>query len=129
VPEATRKILVPRIRLPFLSISAQLESILNTPGIEGDVDWWRNLPQHKGYYRNISDGRVWGESLDPEGELFFRSATVGGKKCAPDGELRIGVALAMDWCIICFALLALTNTPIGSVLIGVHSQVAIVPLH
>ncbi len=116
MPEATRKVLVPCICLPFLSISAQLELILSAPGVEGDVDWWRNLPRHNGYYRNISDGRVWSEILDPEGKRFFRSATMGSKKCGPDGELRIGIALAMDWCVIYFALLAPTNAIIGSVL-------------
>ena len=128
VPKARCKVLVPRICLPFLSISAQLESILSAPGIEGDVDWWRSLPRRKGYYQNISDGRVWGEILGPDGKLFFRSDSVGGKKCAPNGELRVGVALAMDWCVSCFAPLALTDAPIGSVLIGVHSRVAIVLL-
>ena len=31
-----------------------------------------------------------------EGEQFFRSVDFNGKKCAPGGELRIGVALTMD---------------------------------
>ena len=54
---------------------------------------------------------------------------MGSKKCGPDGELRIGVALAMDWCVIYFAPLAPTNAIIGSVLIEVHYRVAIVLLH
>ena len=86
------------------------------------------MSQHKGYYQNIGDGRVWGEILDPDGKLFFKSDSIGGKKCAPDGELRIGAALAIDWCISCFTLLTPTDAPIGSVLIEVHSQVAIFPL-
>ena len=113
---------------PFLSIVAQLESSISAPGIEGDVDWWCNLPWRKGYYQNISDGRGWGKILDPDGKLFFRSDSIGGKKCAPDGELRIGAALAMDWCVSCFTLLTLTDALIGSVLIEVHSRVAIFPL-
>ena len=127
--EATCRVWVPHICLPFLSISSQLESILSTPGIEGDIDWWHNLLQCKEYYQNISNGRVWGKILDPDGKLFFRSDSIDGEKCAPDGELQIGVALAMDWCISCFTLPTLTDAPIGSVLIEVHSQVAIVLLH
>jgi len=97
IPPATRRALVPRIRLPFLSISAQLEDIINSPGIEEDLDWWRKLDRREGVYRDISDGRIWNEVLGPDGQEFFRSVNVDGKKCAPDGELRIGVALAMDW--------------------------------
>jgi hypothetical protein len=96
-PKATRKVLVPRIRLPCLSISAQLEGIFGSPGIENDVDWWRNLPQERGKYQNFSDGKIWNEVLDPEGNRFFRSVDTNGEKCAPDGEIRIGIALAMDW--------------------------------
>jgi len=50
IPNPTRRVLVPRIRLPFLSISSQLESILRTPGIEEDMDWWRTLSQKQGVY-------------------------------------------------------------------------------
>ena len=105
LPNPTRKALVPRIRLPFLSISAQLEGVFSVPGIEDEVDWWRTLNRQKGVYQDISDGKIWGELLDAEGKQFFRSVNIDGKKCAPDGELRIGVALAMDWCVKCFALL------------------------
>ena len=97
IPDPTRKALVPRIRLPFLSISAQLERVFSSPGIEVEVDWWRTLDRQEGVYRDISDGKIWGEILDTEGEQFFRSVDFNGKKCAPGGELRIGVALAMDW--------------------------------
>ena len=102
IPNPTRKALVPRIRLPFLSISAQLETLFSSPGIEDEVDWWRTLNQQEGIYRDISDGKIWGEILDAEGKQFFRSVNLNGRKCAPDGELRIGVALAMDWCVKCF---------------------------
>ncbi len=96
-PRATRRVLVPRICLPFLSISAQLEGIFSSPGIEDDVDWWRNLPREQGKYQNISDSRIWNKILDPEGKPIFRSANENGRKCAPDGEIRISIALAMDW--------------------------------
>ena len=43
IPNPTSKILVPRIRLPFLAISAQLERVFSLPGIEDEVDWWRTL--------------------------------------------------------------------------------------
>jgi hypothetical protein len=98
IPNPTHRVLIPRICLLFLSISAQLESILCSPGIKEDLDWWHTLNQKQGLYKNISDSRIWGEILDAEGKQFFRSVSVNGKKCAPDGELRIGVALAMDWC-------------------------------
>jgi len=40
---------------------------------------------------------MWDDILDADGKKFFRSVTSNGKKCAPGKELRIGVALAMDW--------------------------------
>ncbi len=43
IPNSMRKALVPHIRLPFLSISAQLERVFSSPGIEVEVDWWRTL--------------------------------------------------------------------------------------
>jgi len=97
IPPATWRVLVPCICLPFLLISAQLENIINSPGIEEDLDWWKKLNWHKGVYQNISDGKIWNETLGPDGQEFFRSTIVNGKKCAPNGELQIGVALAMDW--------------------------------
>ena len=88
---------VPHIRLPFLSISAQLERVFSSPGVEHEVDWWRTLNRQEGVYRDISDGRIWSEILDAEGKQFFRSINLNGRRCAPGAELRIGVALAMDW--------------------------------
>ena len=99
IPNPMCEALVPRIRLPFLSISAQLEGVFSSPGIEYDIDWWRTLKQQEGVYQDISDGKIWGEILDTEGKQFFRSVNLNGRKCAPDAELRIGVALAMDWCV------------------------------
>jgi hypothetical protein len=47
---------------------------------------------------------------------------------ASDGELRIGVPLAMDGWVIRFTLLRLTDAPIDSMSIDAHSKVAIVLL-
>ena len=106
VPYPMCKALVPCICLPFLSISDQLEGVFSLPGIEDEVDWWCTLNQKEGVYQDISDGKMWGKILDVEGMQFFRSTVdANGRKCAPDGELRIGVALAMDWCVKCFTLL------------------------
>ena len=125
ISQAERK---PPIRLPFLSISAQLESILSSPGIEDAVDWWRGLPPlPPKEYRDISDGKMWNEIRDPEGQRFFRS--IPGKNCAPDGELRIGVALAMDWWVHIPPSLECTDNIPGSMSPGVHYQVATALLH
>jgi len=97
IPNPTHKVLIPCIHLLFLSISAQLERVFSLPGIEDKVDWWCTLSQQEGVYQDISDGKIWGKILDMEGKEVFRSVTLNGKKCAPDGELWIGVALAMDW--------------------------------
>ena len=129
IPNPTRKVLIPCIHLPFLSISAQLERVLSLPGIEDEVDWWRTLSRQQGVYQDISDGKIWGKILDAEGKEFFRSVTLNGRKCAPDGELRIGVALTMDWYLQCFTLLYSTNAYLGSVSLGVHFLAAIVLLH
>lgn len=127
-PQATRKV-APRIRLPFLSISAQLEDILSSPGIEEAVDWWRDLPREEGSYRNISDGKIWDEILDADGQRFFRSITVSGGKCAPDGELRIGVALSMDWWVHIPQSLEGTDRNSGLMSPEAHYRVATVLLH
>ena len=128
MPRATRKV-APRIRLPFLSISEQLEGILGSPGMEEAVDWWRTLPREEGSYRNISDGKIWHEILDADGQRFFRSTTVSGRKCAPNGELRIGVALAMDWWVYIPQSLECTDRNLGLMSRGAHYRVATVPLH
>ena len=87
IPKPTRKALIPCIRLPFLSISAQLEGVFSMPGIEEEVDWWRTLNRQEGVYQDISDGKIWGEILDAEGKPFFRSVINDERTCAPDGEL------------------------------------------
>ena len=102
IPNPMCKALVPCVCLPFLSISAQLEGVFSTPDIENEVDRWCTLDQQEGVYQDISDGKIWGKILDVEGNQFFSSVNINGKKCAPDGELRIGVALTMDWCVKCF---------------------------
>ena len=131
IPNPTCRVLVPRIRLPFLAISAQLERVFSLPGIEDEVDWWRTLNRQEGVYQDISDGKIWGEILDTEGKKFFRSVTLNGRKCAPYGELRIGVALAMDWYLhyYCFTALYSTNAYLGSMSPGVHFLAVIVLLH
>jgi hypothetical protein len=63
--------------------------------------WTGGVPstEKKVYIKIFRMAKFGGRYLNAEGKQFFRSVTLNGRKCAPDGELQIGVALAMDWCV------------------------------
>ena len=81
------------VKTPYKSILEQLGDILMVPGNEEAMDWWRRVRRIPGRFCDFFDGRVSRELLGPDGKPFFRHDLPEG----PDGELRIGLALGVDW--------------------------------
>jgi hypothetical protein len=91
-----RAIRMPVIKYPYLPLSEQLKSILKVPGVEAVLDQWRTKPRSPGKYTDIFDGDMCRTKLkDPSGKLFF--SNLPDEKTGPNGELRIGVNLGVDW--------------------------------
>lgn len=91
-----RTIKTPIIKYPYLSLSDQLKSLLVVPGVEVLLDGWREKPCSSGHYTNIFDGKVCRFDLKaPDGSPFF--SNLPHQKNGPNGELRIGVNLGVDW--------------------------------
>ncbi|KAI0372361.1 hypothetical protein BV20DRAFT_978220 [Pilatotrama ljubarskyi] len=68
---------VPVIRYPYLSLSEQIERLLQIEGMESLLDEWRTRKRQDGVLRDIFDGSVHAHG--------------------PRGELRIGLQWAADW--------------------------------
>ena len=83
----------PHLKTPYKSITEQLGDILSIPGNDDAMDWWRRIGRILGKLRDFFDARVSREVLGPDGKPFFRHDLPEG----PDGELRIGLALGVDW--------------------------------
>ena len=98
----------PVVKYPYLPLSEQIKSMLRIPGMESLLDGWREKPRVLGEYQDIFDGLVCHEKLKgPDGKLFFSNKPDECK--GPNGELRIGVNLGVDWWVIinpqyCFLL-------------------------
>ncbi|KIJ13694.1 hypothetical protein PAXINDRAFT_13450 [Paxillus involutus ATCC 200175] len=91
-----RAIKTPVVKYPYLPLSTQIRSILKVPGLEAILDQWRAKPRVDGEYTDIFDGSMCRTQLKgPDGELFFSNRP--HEKSGPDGELRIGVNLGVDW--------------------------------
>lgn len=89
------RVLVDRQRV---GIYERLPAILGLPGMEGLLDAWRDTPRQTGTYKDIFDGKVAQEVLGADGLPFFRNAS--SDKSGPNGELRIGVTLGVDWSVL-----------------------------
>lgn len=86
----------PLIKYPYLPLSEQIKSMLKIPGLEAVLDGWRSKTRSIGTYTDIFDGDICRKKLkDPDGHLFFSNGP--GNKTGPNGELRIGVNLGVDW--------------------------------
>lgn len=85
----------PLLSFPFKSIQSSLEDILAVPGAEEELDKWRKVERRPGRYTDIFDGAVPRSLKCPDGSLFFRNNP--GDEKGPDGVLRIGVNLGVDW--------------------------------
>jgi len=88
----------PVIKYPYIPLSEQIRSILKIPGIEASLDGWRNKLRFPGEYGDIFDGNMCRLKLKaPDGLLFFSNH----KRHGLNDELRIGVNLGVDWCVLC----------------------------
>jgi hypothetical protein len=91
----------PKIKYPYLSLSEQLKSLLMVPGVEALLDGWREKHRKPAHYSDIFDGKVCRLDLKaPDGSPFF--SNLPHQKNGPDGELRIGVNLGVDWYVYVF---------------------------
>jgi hypothetical protein len=91
-----RTLKTPIIKYPYTPLSDQITSLLQLPGVEALLDEWRFKPRVPGEYGDIFDGAVCRSKLKaPDGSLFF--SNLPNKKNGPNGELRIGVNLGIDW--------------------------------
>ncbi|KAG2141058.1 hypothetical protein DEU56DRAFT_734574 [Suillus clintonianus] len=86
----------PIVRYPYLPLSDQLKSLLKIPGLESLLDDWRSKPRAPNQYHDIFDGAMCRTKLKaPDGSIFF--SNLPHEKSGPNGELRIGVNLGVDW--------------------------------
>ncbi|RDX44512.1 hypothetical protein OH76DRAFT_1096209 [Lentinus brumalis] len=84
-----------RLSFPFKSLTEQLQALLAVAGMEDHMDAWRHRSRILGRLADIFDGWVCRNLKGPDNSPFFRHDLPEG----PDGELRIGVALGLDWCV------------------------------
>jgi len=87
---------VPLLCYPSQSIESQLTSLLAVPGIEEALDGWRKIPRSAGKYVDIFDGKIPKNLKAVNGEKFFRNDPQDWDT-GPNGEIRIGLTLGMDW--------------------------------
>jgi len=86
----------PLLRFPYKTIESQLIDILAVPGVEAELDKWRTRTRTPGKYSDIFDGDIPKKLKDHDGLPFFRN-TINSVVKGPDGELRIGLTLGVDW--------------------------------
>lgn len=82
----------PVLRLPFRTISSQLEELLARDGMEDDLDSWRYVRRRDDRLVDIMDGRVWKTLKGADGRFFFDNSP---NRADPD-TLYIGVTLGYD---------------------------------
>lgn len=87
---------IPVRKYPTHALEPQLRALLARPGMAGLLDGWRTLPRSPETMQDIFDGDVARKLKAPDGSLFFRN-TPEDRLAGPDGELRIGVTLGLDW--------------------------------
>lgn len=83
----------PHLQAPYMSIQTQITTLLGVPGVEAMLDEWRDKPRSPNRYTDIFDGEVTRTIQAPDGSPFFRNGFEDG----PNGELRIGLTLGLDW--------------------------------
>ncbi|KAI0363300.1 hypothetical protein BV20DRAFT_1058164 [Pilatotrama ljubarskyi] len=83
----------PRLRTPAKTITEQLADLLAQPGMEDAMSAWHQRSRITGWLYDFFDGLISRSLLGPDGKPFFRHDLPED----PDGELRIGLALGVDW--------------------------------
>ncbi|KIN99860.1 hypothetical protein M404DRAFT_154084 [Pisolithus tinctorius Marx 270] len=87
---------IPHVKYPYLPLSEQIQSLLSIPGVEDPLDDWRAHPHSPRDYTDIFDGEICRTKLKAlDGTLFFANGPQDHH--GPNGELRIGVNLGIDW--------------------------------
>ncbi|KAL0945173.1 hypothetical protein HGRIS_004324 [Hohenbuehelia grisea] len=85
-PETRR----PAVQFPMKSIESQLRDILEVPGMEDELELWRQKPRTPGKLTDNFDGEVCKTLPAPDGSRFFENPP-------RHQELRIGLTLGADW--------------------------------
>jgi len=75
---------------PYSPLRDLLMELLAQPGMEKEMDAWRDLPYAEGIYSGIWDGEIWQTLKDTEGRLFF----FFGKRS--DNKLGISLTVGFD---------------------------------
>lgn len=83
----------PYLQTPAKSIAEQLSTLLAQPGMEEALDSWRCRSRLSGWLTDFFDGAISRSLLGPDGLPFFQHDT----PMDSEGELRIGLALGIDW--------------------------------
>lgn len=83
----------PLLRTPAKSITDQLAELLLRPGMEEALTSWRRRSRLAGWLSDFFDGAISHALLGPDGLPFFRRDIPED----PAGEIRIGLALGVDW--------------------------------
>ncbi|KAJ2976688.1 hypothetical protein NUW54_g11528 [Trametes sanguinea] len=91
----------PLLRTPAKSLTEQLALLLKEPGFEDALSAWRKRARSPDILNDFFDGAISHELLGPDGKPFFRHDLTE----EPDGELRVGVALGVDWYAVLLSLL------------------------
>ena len=98
----------PVIKYLYLPLSQQLVSVLKIPGIEVLLDGWRIKPRNSGEYGDIFDSDMCHVHLKaPDGSTFF--SNLRHERQGPEGELRIGVNMGVDWYVLLSPCVVLTH--------------------
>lgn len=78
---------------PAKSITEQLAMLLSQPGVEQALKLWCHRSQVSGWLTDFFDGAISKTLLGPDGLPFFQCDIPVDN----EGELRIGLALGIDW--------------------------------
>ncbi|KAI0634504.1 hypothetical protein C8Q77DRAFT_1073071 [Trametes polyzona] len=83
----------PYLQTPAKSITQQLAELLLQPHMVAALTGWRTRSRLAGWLRDFFDGDISKGLLGPDGAPFFRRDLPQD----PDGEIRVGLALGVDW--------------------------------
>jgi hypothetical protein len=85
-------IATPLLQYPVMSIESQLRALLDIPGMEDELEQWREVQRTPGKYNDMFDGRIAQGIKGPDARPFFENPVPPRST-----ELRIGLVLGFDW--------------------------------
>jgi hypothetical protein len=83
----------PLVQYPSMSIKSQIQAILETPGMEDELEQWRYATQTSGEYHDMFDGRIARNIKACDERPFFENPL----PAAISTELQIGLVLGFNW--------------------------------